>query len=401
MYCLKCGYAVPENTAVCPCCGKQFKPPVIATQKNAHQQYSYVSNPPVQLQQQKKKSNISVIIGCVAGGILLLALLALLIGIIADDFAYSDHYDSDDIYVSDEVSSDGSHATANIRNEFVWVKQPFFVADDISVVHDYRSYIDTEYVAFYIDGNVGLMDTNGNIVCDPVYSDPVYCKECDGILFDYSYNANAKLFEFSTKHVVDHGGHGGGDGELLYDLNSRSFVYIIYGSGPIWEVDFDKSGCYVVYEAYKVLYDYSYEAYYDYDETGRVGLYNNGELVVPFEYELATDISEGVVGMFNGETWTYFSSDGSVILENVQTNGDVRTWSKSDLSAYNGFVKRNNEWVYEFSCGCVPVKKDGKWGYMNKNGEMIVDAQFDRALPAYENRAWVCVDGLWGIIELL
>ena len=28
------------------------------------------------------------------------------------------------------------------------------------------------------------------------------------------------------------------------------------------------------------------------------------------------------------------------------------------------------------------------------------DAVFDKALPAFENRAWVCVDGYWGIINL-
>lgn len=399
MYCSKCGYNVQGHATVCPRCGKQMKPNATAPQNPAYQKYPYAQHPPAQ-PQQKRQSNIPVIIGCVVGGIVLIVFVLILIGILADDIPELDDVNRDDSAVSGEDISDASDEEEAVKSQFVWIKEPFFDADDMSVIHDYRSYIDTKYVVCYLDGKSGLVDTNGNIVCDPVYSNPYYCDVCNGVSLDYSYNANSRLFEFDTGRVVEHGGHGGSDGKLVYDLNSRSFMYICYGDGPSYEVDYNKSGCYVVYEAYKVLYDYSYEAYYDYSETGRLGLYFNGELVVPFEYELATDVAEGVVGMYDGETWTYFAEDGTVILDNVATNSDVRLWYKPKSSDLNEYEEKYNEWVYEFSCGCVPVKKDGKWGYMNKNGEMIVDAQFEKALPAYENRAWVCVDGLWGIIEL-
>lgn len=57
--------------------------------------------------------------------------------------------------------------------------------------------------------------------------------------------------------------------------------------------------------------------------------------------------------MYDGSTWTYFSSDGDVITENVPESTDTCSFGN-----------------------------------------------FEKALPAFENRAWVCVDGYWGIIEI-
>lgn len=104
--------------------------------------------------------------------------------------------------------------------------------------------------------------------------------------------------------------------------------------------------------------------------------------------------------MYDGEAWTYFDLNGNVVLENVPLNGDVLKWSKVISASDYTYQDMYTELVYEFSCGCVPMKQGDLWGYMDKNGEMIIDAQFEKALPAFNYKAWVCVDGVWGLIEI-
>ncbi len=289
--------------------------------------------------------------------------------------------------------------------QFSWYKKPFMRADSMQAVKDglyYNSiykYIDTEYVAYYIDDKCGLVNSKGEIICDPVYTDPSYCPHGDVITFNDHYEA----FDIETQTFIDHGGHGGGYSDFIYDRNSGNYFLIGGSEGPDEPYDYDESGVYVVYEAYVKADDYYCDffieendeyTYYACNKTGKLGLYNNGKIVIPFEYVAATEVSDGVVGMFDGNTWTYFSVDGKAIMKNVPKNNDTFSYFDSESN------KVTDMSVYNYSCGCVPVKKDGKWGYMDKNGEMIIDAVFDRALPAFENRAWVCVDYYWGIIEI-
>lgn len=40
------------------------------------------------------------------------------------------------------------------------------------------------------------------------------------------------------------------------------------------------------------------------------------------------------------------------------------------------------------------------WGYMNKHGQMVIPAVFDRAEAFSNGYAWVKYNGLWGVIKL-
>src|SRR6218665_2038281 len=47
----------------------------------------------------------------------------------------------------------------------------------------------------------------------------------------------------------------------------------------------------------------------------------------------------------------------------------------------------------------VPVKIDGKWGYIDKNGKITIKPQFDEAQWFQEGLASVKLDGKWGYID--
>ena len=296
---------------------------------------------------------------------------------------------------------------------FSWYKKPFFRATDMRIpaneiynwtIVSHRptdyGYHPTEYLAYYIGDNCGVINSYGEILTDALYSDPYFCPEGPGMVF----RDQSLLYEYKTGEIIRGCGHGGGPDIFYYDINSNEFICISGSEGENEALEYDKTAAYIVMEAYmeKSEQYVNFDAY-DIDETGKLGLYNNGKLVIPFEYVAAAEICEDVVAMYDGNMWTYFSVDGEVIMENVPTNDDTFRY-------YQNVYNENGEQidtkiyeinaVYSYSCGSVPVKKDGKWGYMDKNGEMIINAVFDKALPAFENRAWVCVDGCWGIIEV-
>lgn len=52
-----------------------------------------------------------------------------------------------------------------------------------------------------------------------------------------------------------------------------------------------------------------------------------------------------------------------------------------------------------FHDGLAAVSKDGKWGYIDKNGNLAIPLQYDRAMDFREGKAAVLKDGKWGYIE--
>lgn len=387
MYCSKCGFNVPEKALFCPSCGNTM--PVKKTVTD-NDRMNVSASPVSQGQPVQKKNNLPVIIGCVVGGIVLIILLIVLVYLIADGAS-----DLDDVnWGSEQTTADAEPEEVQFR----WIKEPFFEADDMSGIFDYNADYKNEGIfLYYSDGKCGLVDYEGNKICDALYTEPDYCKEFEGITF----NSHTLIFEPEAGRIVEHGGHGGGYSKMVYDINTRAFLFICSGEGPAEEIDYDTTGCYIVYECSKEYYQYyGQPPYYNYTETGRIGLYNNGELVIPFDYILTTGISDDIIGMYDGEAWTYFDLNGNVVLENAPENGDVLKWSKVISASDYTYQDMYTELVYEFSCGCVPMKQGDLWGYMDKNGEMVIDAQFEKALPAFNYKAWVCVDGVWGLIEI-
>ena len=396
MFCSKCGSNVPDGAPFCRTCGKQMRPGPVPANRNAavNNPVPRVPVPQAAPVQQKKNNNIPVIIGCAVGGFVLIILIMVLIIILAGGTS-----DLDDVnWDSDNQVVDTDESAEEDEPQFEWVEEPYLEADDMGNVYDYTGHYPYDgFSIYYVDGKCGIIDSMGNKICEPEYTDPGYCEPMEGIVL----NDHRLLYDIESGRLIEHGGHGGGFSKLVYDLNSEKYMYICGGDGPSMEIDFDATGCYIVYECHKEYSDtQSGQVYYSYLETGRIGLYNNGELVVPFEYELTTGLSDGIAAMYDGSEWTYFDTDGNVVYEDVPVNDDVLDWNKLVSVTDYTYEETSTDLVYKYNCKCVPVKKGDKWGYMDTDGEMIIDAQFEKALPAFNYRAWVCVDGKWGIISI-
>ena len=62
-------------------------------------------------------------------------------------------------------------------------------------------------------------------------------------------------------------------------------------------------------------------------------------------------------------------------------------------------VKPRFEGAMSFSEGLAAVKVDGKWGYIDRKGEMVIGPAFDLAWRFSEGLAPIFSDGIWGFID--
>jgi serine/threonine protein kinase len=107
---------------------------------------------------------------------------------------------------------------------------------------------------------------------------------------------------------------------------------------------------------------------------GKYGFVNRyGEEVIPLEYDYVTNF-KGDVAIARKNKVYYFISRQGVVLKGYQEVGD-------------------------FYQGIATFKKDGLWGYLNEQGDVIASAQFDYAYPFVEGRAKVNHIGKYGYID--
>lgn len=56
--------------------------------------------------------------------------------------------------------------------------------------------------------------------------------------------------------------------------------------------------------------------------------------------------------------------------------------------------------MFGFRCGLAPVSVNGRWGYIDKEGETVIAFQYDQANPFSANGlAAAQIDGKWGYID--
>ncbi len=172
-----------------------------------------------------------------------------------------------------------------------------------------------------------------------------------------------------------------------------------------------------------------------------------------FNYEYATNFKNGLAAVKQGGKWGLINSDGEMVVDYIyddiivdefntcinngvifaKTNGSYimideegdRIGSCEFSNAYPfvgsqpaavcvdgkwGFVSKDGTMVIEptysnaksFNCNIAPVMVDGKWGYIDSTGEMRIDAVFTDCKPFADcGIAAVCEEGCWSYIKLL
>lgn len=109
-------------------------------------------------------------------------------------------------------------------------------------------------------------------------------------------------------------------------------------------------------------------------------------LAFPITFDYAADFTGEYAPVMTGEKWGWINRAGTQVLECVYD--DV-----SSLCA-------GCELTFPVRNGFVPVKKDGKMGIVNVDGQTVVPFVFDSILPGEQGRYIACKKGRWGTLVL-
>lgn len=119
-------------------------------------------------------------------------------------------------------------------------------------------------------------------------------------------------------------------------------------------------------------------------------LYADGKLVTDFEYEDMCSWSEGLIGVKKDGKWGYINEKGEIVIPLEYDSSWVWPWDNGG----------SGKLVYAVSEGYIPLCKDGVWEMRDVTGELVITpGVFEQICPVYEGKCWVKRDGKWGVIQ--
>ncbi len=285
------------------------------------------------------------------------------------------------------------------------------------------------------DGKVGLIDNIGAVVIDTEYTDikPVSTKAEDGyivtddnkkmgvvkrnnsVVVELKYDdikqicADDKYVvkEGSNWQIIDKEGNTYLQNKFDEVINMQSNGITIKKDNKYGVIDLDTAE-----EKIPVKYQdmsYAFDNNYIYKENNLYGVMNiSGETVLNPEYE--TLIYRSEAGFLEG------SKKGSFETEFIGTDFEVKqTGILSELNVTNGYMKIRTNGEYKYynfkfeektnielltTNTLFLAKKDGKYGYVNNDGVVVVNYIYDDAQEQNEfGYASVKKNGMWGCIN--
>jgi len=277
--------------------------------------------------------------------------------------------------------------------------------------------------------NYGLIDKTGEYVIEPSYSDLRSFSEGYAVVGNTeNYISKYGMIDEKGKLVIDYKYDYLGDLHdglaYVYKYNSDDYTYkygFINKKGKlVIDYKFDyvsdfSEGLAVVSKVsannnYDYDYEYSYEDEYSYNNYTYGFIDKKGKLVVDYQYDYASNFSDGmaVVGKYIDGVLKYayidktgkITSDWSDILYSFVDGYSIKLVDKQFvLIDKNMNQVENKDKLKEilvknlyFSEGMALVLKDGKYGFVNQDGKVVIDFQFTYAGDFYSGSAYVEID---------
>lgn len=332
---------------------------------------------------------------------------------------------------SDTNTEDTTTIERHVVDMNVWDVQPVYDFDDIDVdfATDFTSiatsYPYTPYFCFnnnnlytityeggFIfvkDGKFGLANGIGEVTMEAKYTNYIDKLESNGIyvVTNTSSDKAEKLKANYYREDEDYLGGMGGTGFPTYAYNSETGV-VMEIPDTTWTNEAPSSFD---------LYSFAVEK----------GMNEGGITVLTSSSSKGSEYYDGYVIVGDGYTKPLdISTDYKVyaVSENIVTFAKYNNVSGTDSRDYAKrymvyplvrdqritdvvYVDANGNTIasgfetgYPFYEGYAAVKKDGKWGYIDTNGNVVVDFVFDKATPMSNGKAWVIYNGKTGRINL-
>lgn len=147
------------------------------------------------------------------------------------------------------------------------------------------------------------------------------------------------------------------------------------------------------------------------------GFYNEVNEYVFGEYEATSSLGNGIAAVMNDDKWTLVNSDGARLID---TEYDAVVMDEKTVVYRNErlFVRNGGAYCMIDSTGnqigshtfddakmfndstYAAVKINGNWGYVDKDGQIVIEPQYEAARSFANGMAAVKKNGLWGFIDL-
>ena len=148
------------------------------------------------------------------------------------------------------------------------------------------------------------------------------------------------------------------------------------------------------------------------DDVGYGFIDTKGNVVIPHQFRNASSPFKGGIApiiTLNGKHG-YVNREGKVFAQGVSKisfHPDSEGLLKYDKDNKFGFIDTNGniviepqfEDISEFSEGLAAVKLNNNWGYINKSGKIVINCRFENAMDFKEGLAPVKAFGRWGFID--
>ena len=286
------------------------------------------------------------------------------------------------------VKKDNKYGLVNEKGQTII---PTEYANILTLKEGYKN----EYIIVDENGKYGMISTSGTIIFEPKYD-------------EIKYINSKELYavkEGETLKLIDNKGNVLIDGTYDDITNAKGENVIVKKNNKYGLVTKDGT------EKIALEYDdlkYCFSIYYIAKKDGKYGIINlENETIVNFEYININYIEEaGIVQADISDTESAILDNNlaqkftGIISEINVDKGYIRAYVDNEYKYYNFKLEEKKSYDILTSNTLFLSKKDGKYGFIDKSDNLVVDYIYDDATEQNEyGFAAVNKNGVWGSIN--
>ena len=262
----------------------------------------------------------------------------------------------------------------------------------LTLKEEYKS----EYIIVNENNQYGLISTSGTLIIEPKYEEIKYLNSSN--LFGVKEAGVWKVINTEDNTIVIDGGY-----EDIIEAKAESIIVKKDGTyGIVTKTNEEK-----IQPQYEDL-KYAFSIYYIAKKDGKYGIINlENEVVVNFEYITMAYIENGgFIQADKTETETVIFDNNlgqkivGIVSEINTDKGYIKVYANNEYRYYNFKLEEKKSSDLLTANTLFLSKKDGKYGYVDKLGNIVVDYIYeDGTEQNSKGFAAVKKDGVWGSIN--
>lgn len=263
----------------------------------------------------------------------------------------------------------------------------------IALKDEYKS----EYIVINQENKYGLISTSGTILIETKYDEVKYIGSSH--LYAVKETETWKLFDTETKNIVIDRGY-----KDFVEAKSENII-VVNEDGEYGVLNKDYT---VKIEPQYEDLKYAFSIYYIAKKDDKYGIINSeNEIVIPFEYKNIIYVENGgfiQADKTDTETVIFDNNLGQKIVgivSEINTDkGYIKVYTNNEYKYYNFKLEEKSSADLLTSNTLFLSKKDGKYGYVDKSGNVIVDYIYEDGTEQNgQGYAAVKKNGLWGSVD--